>query len=148
MKVLDTTQKHLMVCVALVILVVFFLGCKTSPAASQTPAYDLSNLDLTLIPIEQALSNGKPTLAEFGRGICIPCKAMKPILNELAAEYKDNLNVVIVEIDEHQDLTYQYRIMAIPTQIFLDSSGKEITRHIGFLPKEDIITQLKRMGID
>ena len=39
------------------------------------------------------LSNGKPTLAEFGRGTCIPCKQMKPILENLAVEYQDRLNV-------------------------------------------------------
>jgi len=104
--------------------------------------------DLASIPLEQALSSGKPTLAEFGRGICIPCKEMKPILEALAAEYKDRLNVVIIEIDEHQDLTNQYRIMAIPTQIFFDGSGKEVTRHIGFWSKEEIHVQLKEMGIE
>lgn len=103
--------------------------------------------DLTSIPLGQALSSGKPTLAEFGRGICIPCKAMKPILEELAAEYEGKLNVVIVEIDDHRDLANQYQIMAIPTQIFFDSSGQEITKHIGFYPKEEIIAQLKEMGI-
>jgi thioredoxin 1 len=98
-------------------------------------------------PLDQALSNGKPTLAEFGRGICIPCKAMKPILDDLSIEYQGRLNVVIVSVDDYRDLTNQHRIMAIPTQIFFDSSGKEITRHIGFLPKEEIIAQLNKMGI-
>ena len=103
---------------------------------------------LTSVPLEQALSSGKPTLAEFGRGICIPCKAMKPILEELAAEYEGKLNVVIVEIDDHMDQTKQYGIMAIPTQIFFDSNGNEQIRHMGFLPKEEIITQLKKIGIE
>ncbi|MCJ7743579.1 MAG: thioredoxin family protein [Dehalococcoidales bacterium] len=98
--------------------------------------------------LEQAFSNGKPTLAEFGRGICIPCKAMKPILDGLSIEYQGRLNVVIVSVDDYRDLTNQHRIMAIPTQIFFDSSGKEVARHIGFFPKEDIIAQLKKMGID
>jgi len=106
-----------------------------------------AGLDLASIPLEQALSSGKPTLAEFGRGICIPCKAMKPILEELAVEYEGKLKVVIVEIDDHMEQTRQHGIMAIPTQIFFDSSGQEITRHIGFYAKEDIIVQLKNMGI-
>ena len=107
-----------------------------------------SEPNLASVPLGQALSSGKPTLAEFGRGTCIPCKEMKPILEELAMEYRDKLNVVIVEVDEHRDLTNQYGIMAIPTQIFFDSSGEEITRHIGFWSKEEIIAQLKKMGID
>ena len=107
-----------------------------------------SEPNLASVPLGQALSSGKPTLAEFGRGTCIPCKEMKPILEELAKEYEGKLNVVIVEVDEHRDLTNQYGIMVIPTQIFFDSSGKEITRHIGFWAKEEIIAQLKKMGID
>jgi len=137
--------------VALLLVTAACSGCNTAANQSPTPTQiqDTGNPpDLASIPLEQALSNDKPTLAEFGRGICIPCKAMKPILEELAAEYEDRLNVVIVEVDEHRELTNQYGIMAIPTQIFFDSSGKEITRHIGFWSKEEIIAQLEKMGID
>jgi len=104
--------------------------------------------DLTSIPLGQALSSGKPTLAEFGSDTCIPCKQMKPILEELAVEYKDSLNIVIIEIYEHRDLANQYQIMAIPTQILFDSNGQEITKHIGFWSKAEIIAQLKEMGLE
>ena len=73
---------------------------------------------------------------------------MKPILEELSVEYKYELNVVIVEVDDNVDLTRQFGIMMIPTQIFLDSDGKEVFRHVGFYPKEEIIVQLKKMGIE
>ncbi|MFC2005422.1 thioredoxin family protein [Chloroflexota bacterium] len=106
------------------------------------------NNDLTSTSLKQAVSNGKPTLAEFGRGICIPCKEMKPILEELSIEYKGKLNVVIVEVDDNVDLTRQFGIMMIPTQIFLDSDGEEVFRHVGFYPKEEIIVQLKKMRIE
>jgi peptidylprolyl isomerase len=108
----------------------------------------LTGLDLASIPLGQALSNGKPTLAEFGSNTCIPCKEMKPILENLAVEYESKLNVVIVEVYEQRALTQQYGIMAIPTQIVFDSSGKEVTRHIGLWPREEIIAQLKEMGIE
>ena len=104
--------------------------------------------DLASVPLGQALSSGLPTLAEFGWRTCVPCKEMKPILEELAVEYQGKLNVVIVEVYEHEELTMQYEIMAIPTQIVFDSSGKEVTRHIGFWAKEEIIAQLKNMGIE
>jgi len=104
--------------------------------------------DLVSIPLLQALSNGQPTVAEFGRGTCIPCKQMKPILEELAKEYEGKVNVLIISVDEYRDLTRQYGIMAIPTQIFFDSSGKEFNRHMGFYPKEDIVTQLQEMGVE
>lgn len=114
---------------------------QSSPTVSQ-------GLDLTSVPLGQALSSGKPTLAEFGSSTCIPCKEMKPILEELAKEYEGKLNVVIVEVYEQMDLTRQYGIMAIPTQIVFDSEGQEITRHMGLWPREEIIAELKKIGIE
>ena len=115
------------------------------PKLSTTPA---PKPDLTSLPLGKALSSGKPTLAEFGSSTCVPCKQMKPILERLAVEYEGKLNVVIVEVYEQRSLTQQYGIMAIPTQIVFDRDGKEVTRHMGFWAKEEIIAQLKKMGIE
>lgn len=104
--------------------------------------------DLTSVPLGQALSSGKPTIAEFGSNTCIPCKQMKPILEKLAVDYKSRLNVVIVEVYEQRELTQKYGIMGIPTQVVFDSSGKEVTRHIGYWSKEEIIAQLEKMGVE
>jgi len=103
---------------------------------------------LAKIPLEEVLGNGKITLAEFGWRECVPCKAMRPILEELDKEYKGQLNVVIVEIPFNEDLADKYGIMVMPVQIFFDSNGQEVLRHAGFLPKEEIVTQLERMGIN
>jgi peptidylprolyl isomerase len=102
---------------------------------------------LASIKLEQALLNGKPTLAEFGRGTCIPCKEMKPILEELAVQYKDRLNVAIVSVDDYSQLTSYYKVMAIPTQIGFDNNGKEVFRHVGAWPKDQIISQLSKLGV-
>lgn len=110
---------------------------------SQSPGTDLASNGLG-----QALASGKPTLAEFGSSSCVPCKQMKPLLEELKTEYEGRLIVVIVEVYEQRELTQQYSIMAIPTQIVFDSNGQEVTRHMGFWSKEDIIAQLKKMGIE
>jgi len=103
---------------------------------------------LTSLPLPQALTNGKPTLAEFGRGTCVPCKQMKPILEKMALDYQDRMNVCIISIDEYRNLTNSYNVMAIPTQIGFDSSGKEIFRHVGFWSEEEIVAQLKKSGIE
>ena len=124
------------------VLAIFVALLLVTAACSGSPP------DRSSIPLTQVLGNGKPTLAEFGSSTCIPCKEMKPILEELAKEYEEKLNVVIVEVYEQLDLAREYQIMAIPTQIFFDSSGKEITRHMGFWAKEEISAQLKKMGID
>ena len=111
------------------------------------PAADPNASYLASFPLDKALFNGKPTLAEFGWRECIPCKAMRPILEELDVEYKDKLNVLIVEIPFHEDLAEKYGIKVMPVQIFFDSNGKEVARHGGFLPKEQIVPMLGRMGV-
>lgn len=124
----------------LAILLVGLLFACSEPA-------DPNESRLAKTHLNKVLGNGKPTLAEFGWRECVPCKAMRPILEELDDEYKGKLNVIIVEIPFNEDLAEKYGIRVMPVQIFFDSSGKEITRHAGFLPKEEIVTQLKKMGI-
>jgi len=120
------------------LLTALAIGCKSDPPTE-------SGLTSMLLP--QAIANGKPTIAEFGRGTCIPCKQMKPILEELAKDFEGKLNVVIVSIDDYQALTSHYRIAAIPTQVVFDSEGKELGRHIGLWPKDQIIRILPQLGI-
>ena len=129
---------------SLILLVLVLIGFLF---ACGDPDADPDASPLASFPLEKALANGKPTLAEFGWRECIPCKEMRPILEELAEEYKGKLNVVIVEIPYHEDLAEKYEIMVMPVQILFDSSGREVARHAGFLPKEQIIPQLNKMGI-
>ena len=120
------------------LLTALAIGCKSDPPTES---------GLTSMPLPQAIANGKPTIAEFGRGTCIPCKQMKPILEELAKDFEGKLNVVIISIDDYQALTSQFRISVIPTQVVFDSEGKELGRHIGLWPKDQIIRILPQLGI-
>jgi thioredoxin 1 len=98
-------------------------------------------------PLECALKTGHPVVADFGRGQCIPCKAMKPILDELTVAYKGKAEIFIFDIDEYSELTEQYNVQLIPTQIFFDKSGQEVWRHEGFLGKDKIIAKLSELGV-
>jgi len=141
--------RHILLLVVVLSLFTMTMSCQSKEATTIEPSVIQSTgTDLTSIPLPMALTNGKPTLAEFGRGTCIPCKAMKPILENMAVEYQDRLNISIVSVDEYRDLTNYYRIMAIPTQIGFDSNGKEVFRHIGFWEKDQIIAQLSKLGIN
>jgi thioredoxin 1 len=99
-------------------------------------------------PLEEALSNGKPTVAEFGAATCIPCKRMKPVLEELIAEHGDKLNLSFVDVRNRSDLARKYKIELIPTQVFFDSGGQEVKpSHVGFWPKEDVLAHLQELGL-
>jgi thioredoxin 1 len=88
-----------------------------------------------------------PKLLDFGRGICIPCKAMAPILKELSEEYKDRVIIKVIEIDQESGLTRANGIRLIPTQIFFDAKNQEVLRHEGFMSKDDIKKAFQKMGI-
>ncbi|MGB3478601.1 MAG: thioredoxin domain-containing protein [bacterium] len=99
-------------------------------------------------PLNKALKRGQPVVADFGKGTCMPCKMMEPILKKLAEEYEGRASILILDVDEYRSLSRKYRVMMIPTQIFFDSDGKEVYRHQGFMSETDIIAKLKEMGVD
>ena len=90
---------------------------------------------------------GKPAVLDFGRGECIPCKMMKPILEELQKELAGNVEVKIIDVGEEREEADRFNISLIPTQIFVDAGGKELFRHVGFFSKEDILAKLKELGV-
>ncbi|UCB44898.1 MAG: thioredoxin fold domain-containing protein [Spirochaetota bacterium] len=96
--------------------------------------------------IKKALGSGMPSIVDLGSNNCIPCKMMKPILDELKDEYRGKANVLVIDIYKHRKIASEYRIRAIPTQIFFDNNGKEVYRHEGFLSKEEIVKKLDEIG--
>ncbi len=98
-------------------------------------------------PVLKALKNNRPTLAEFGAGNCVACVKMKPIIAELQSEYQGQANILLIDVNEHRDLTPKYKVMLIPTQVFFNTAGKEIYRHVGFFPKDSILIFLKKAGL-
>jgi len=73
---------------------------------------------------------------------------MMPILVELKETYAGRAEVIVLDLDEYLNLAKEVGIQMIPTQIFYDESGNEVNRHVGFMAREEIIAQLKSMGIE
>lgn len=90
---------------------------------------------------------GMVTMIDLGAKSCIPCKMMAPILVKIEKAYKGKAAIVFIDVWEHREQIKRFGIKAIPTQIFFDEKGNEVYRHLGFMSEEDIITQLKKMGI-
>ena len=89
-----------------------------------------------------APATGKPALYEFGAGYCASCKDMAKVMAELTTTHSDQVEFRMVYVDKDKPLFEQYKIMLIPTQVFLDASGKEVDRHIGPLTKEEVLKKL------
>lgn len=85
----------------------------------------------------------KPALYDFGMGQCVPCKEMEKILASIKGKYGDQIEVRLVMAETDRALFQQYKIVAVPTQVFLDASGKEVDRHMGIFPENDLVKKLK-----
>ena len=92
-----------------------------------------------------APAQGKPALYDFGRGICLSCKEMEKVLAAIEKEYGQQIEVRLVMLEKNEDLFKQFKIMLVPTQVFLDASGKEVDRNIGALTKEQVVQKLKEL---
>ena len=92
-----------------------------------------------------APSQGKPALYEFGAKTCIPCREMKEVMAALKTSYGDQVEFRMVYSDEEMPMFKKYKIVAIPTQVFFDASGKVVDQHIGALSKEEVLQKLKEL---
>ena len=119
----------------------------TSLLAMTAGATDVAttNAPEAQVKVGQAL----PKLVDLGAKACVPCKKMAPILDELTEEYKGVFDVVFIDVwkPENQAEAKKYGIKSIPTQIFFDASGKELGRHEGFIPKEEILKKWEELGV-
>lgn len=117
-------------------------------SATSKTSRDTDEMSKALEPTPTQPRKVLPKLVDLGAGKCIPCKMMAPILEELKEEYKDEFDVVFIDVWENEEAGEPYNIRMIPTQIFFDADGRELFRHEGFFSKEDILGKWKELGIE
>jgi thiol-disulfide isomerase/thioredoxin len=98
-------------------------------------------------PVDKARQSKKPSMVDFGATGCKPCDMMAPILETLRKKYEGKANVLFIHVREQQFLALRYGVQSIPIQVFFDKDGKEVFRHAGFFPQEEIEKKLKELGV-
>jgi thioredoxin 1 len=100
-------------------------------------------MELTVENFEETvLKSAKPFLVDFWAGWCGPCRAVSPVVEEIAAEKADMLSVGKLNIDEQPEVAQQYRVMSIPTLI-LFKNGEAAAVSIGAASKEELLKRIE-----
>jgi thioredoxin 1 len=97
--------------------------------------------------LSKAKAEGKFVMLELGSVGCIPCEQMKPVMARLSDTYNGKLDVIFIDVKKDRDTARRFGVYMIPVQVFLDRTGKEFHRHVGFYSYEEIAPVLKKAGI-
>jgi len=120
-----------------------------SPSADAGQAAGVPDFGKVLVTnrLDIDFSKHLVTFIELGADRCIPCKAMQPIMKEIAETCADRIQVVFYDVWKDPEPGRKYKIQLIPTQVFIDQKGNEVARHVGFFAKDEILQMLKEKSL-
>ena len=101
-------------------------------------------MDYEKNPDEWNYLGDKPAIIDFYASWCGPCKMVAPILDELAAEYGDKIDIYKIDTEQEQELAAAFGIRSIPTLLFVPMEGKPqmVQGAIGKADFENIIQEV------
>lgn len=91
----------------------------------------------------KAIGDDVPVLVDFWAPWCGPCKAIAPLLEELASELGDTARITKVNVDENSAIAAKYNIRAIPT-LLLFKGGEQVDQVVGMIGKDDLKAKIER----
>ena len=90
---------------------------------------------------QEVEKSGIPVLVDFWAEWCGPCKAIAPILDQLAVELQGKMKIVKVNVDESPDLAGKFNIMSIPS-LLIFKNGAPVDQIVGAMPKDRLLAKL------
>ena len=132
-------------------IISFFVVLLVTTACSQSSntSGEVGNTKGSSINTQVAGQKYKVTFIELGSVRCIPCQQMQPVMKAIETKYGKEVKVDFHDVwtEAGKPFGVKYGIEAIPTQIFLDETGKEYYRHVGFFPEEELVKILQMKGV-
>ena len=90
----------------------------------------------------ELIQDSKLVIVDFWATWCGPCRMISPLLDELEEEMADQISVVKVNVDDADEIAAQYRIMSIPTLLFI-KNGQIVDKTVGAMPKPALAEKIK-----
>jgi thiol-disulfide isomerase/thioredoxin len=114
----------------------------------QSTRPSLTTLAQAAVPLESAVTNGRPSLVEFYANWCTSCQAMVDDMTALKTEYDSRVNFVMLNVDNNKWLPeiMRYRVDGIPHFVFLDRNGDLLTSSVGEQPRSILSQNLAALA--
>ena len=93
---------------------------------------------------EEVMKSDKPVLVDFWAEWCGPCKALTPVIDELARDYSGKAKIGKVNTDENRQISVRFSISAIPT-VMLFHNGAVVEKFVGLRGKKEFQTSIDRL---
>ena len=101
-------------------------------------------VEITDSNIDTFLMEDKPLVIDFGAEWCAPCRILAPIIEELAEEYKDRIDVGTCDVEDNNALAPRYTIRNVPTLLFV-RGGEIVERHVGMASAETLRSKFEAL---